>query len=142
MGNPKVIYRPVVSVDEGYFKISYHNTKGKNVSFHTESVKNAPQAKAIAELPKQIAKLATGKKPNINPDELQEAFYKNIYVGSLAAGYGWGGHMADVVAIANMADKLINKFSKPDSEGGKMITPNEQYKMMEYWHQWFKAECE
>ena len=139
MGNPRVIYKPVVQNDDGWVKISYHNTKGKNVSFHLDTGERSNQGKAISELPKQIAKLATGKKPNIDPDKLQEAFYKNIHVGSLP---GRGGHAADVVAIGNMADKLIDKFSKPDSEGGKMITPNEQYKMMEYWHQWFGAADE
>lgn len=126
MGNPKVIYRPVIRENGRYTMITYHNTKGKNASFEVGN-------KAVCDLPTQIARLATGKRPNINPNELQDALDNNLYIGTNHKS----GRMADVVAVRNMADKLIIKYSKPDSEGGKMITPNEQYKIMEYWHKWF-----
>ena len=138
MGNPKVIYKPTVKRDNlgnDVAIITYYNReKGQRVSFEVNGHTTNLASKAIQELPKQIANLVSGKKPNIDPDQLLDAFYSNIKAGSMQ---GRGGHIADVDAVANFLERAVKKFSKPDSEGGKMITPNEQYDMMKYWHQWF-----
>ncbi len=65
---------------------------------------------------------------------LLDAYYNNIKVGSIQ---GRGGHIADVDAVANFLERLVKKYRMPNSEGGNMITPNEQYDMMQQWHQWF-----
>ena len=137
MGNPKVIYKPTLQKDynDNTVKITYYNReKGKRVSFKIDDNRSHTASKAIQELPRQIANLVSGQKPNINPEQLLDAFCNNIKAGSFM---GRGGHIADVNAVVNFAERLIEKYKKPDSEGGNMITPNEQYDMMKQWHQWF-----
>ena len=138
MGNPKIIYKPTVKRDNlGNDRaiISYFNReKGQRVSFAVDDYPTNLASKAIQELPKQISNLVNGKNPNIDPNQLLDAYYNNIKAGSVS---GRGGHIADVNAVVNFLERLVNKYSLPDSEGGKMITPNEQYDIMKRWHQWF-----
>ena len=135
MGNPKLIYKPTVKHGILGQTITYYNReKRQRVSFEIDDIETNRVAKAIQELPRQIANLVSGKKPNIDPDQLLDAFYSNIKAGS---SVGHGGYIADVDAVAHFLERLVNKFRQPESEGGKMITPNEQYDMMKQWHQWF-----
>lgn len=138
MGNPKVIYKPTVAREglgnDVAIVTYYDREKAQRVSFKVDDNRYNLPSKAIQELPKQIASLVSGKKPNIDPDQLLDAFYKNIKAGSCIGRHGL---IADVDAVANFLERLVNKFRKPDSEGGNMITINEQYDMMKQWHRWF-----
>ena len=114
---PKVVYKPVIR-DFGYVhKVYYHNTKGQNVQYQAEG-------KCVA-LPKALSQIVSGEKPNVDKEELLLKFWE-LYGKVISPG-----------VVINRAEKLIDFFALPKSEGGEKITPNEQYKMMEIWHQWF-----
>ena len=97
---PKVVYRPVIRKMSDYRdQVSYRNTKGKNVQYQVED-------KSVA-LPKALSQIVSGKKPNVDKEELLLKFWE-LYgrVQPTCSGHD---------AIMNRAEKLIDCFAPPES---------------------------
>ena len=132
--NVKYVYKPKVqklnSISAYNTRVTFRNSEGKTVS--------GLYSEHTCSLPKALSSLVSGKNPNVKKDALLETLWKC----SESMEYGNDTNTSLVSISLDRAEKLIDFYADKISEGEPkgVITQSEQFKMMEYWHNWFSKK--
>ena len=110
--------------------ISYHNSKGKLVTYKPLEV--CGRRKEAALLFNTVNKYFTGESPNITPEQ-------QLKIKTDIAKQRKPLHKDLSLDIYEGIDFVFKIFSDKNSEGGENITPNEVYQIFEIFHNWTKS---